>query len=140
MSGHKGFLTQAFVPSEGNVLRAVIIGRRRITYWKRSSNPTQPIVSAGAGARLDHDWRPELQERGKRAAASFARATGVNLAAIDFLFPSEEVDPEPLFLEVNYYFGRRGLGGAMAFYRLVYEALQEWLAGKGIDPKRVRLV
>jgi len=122
------------------VLRAVIIGSRVITYWKRAREPEMQVVSLGKGARVDHRWRPELQKRGREAAESFSRVTGINLAAIDFLLPVEGAVHEPLFLEINYYFGRRGLGGTLAFYWLVYEAIQEWLKERGVDPGRVRLV
>lgn len=139
-SGQKGFITQEYISTHGNVLRAVIIGSRVITYWKRASDPEMQVVSLGKGARVDHRWRPELQKRGREAAESFSRVTGINLAAIDFLLPVEGAVHEPLFLEINYYFGRRGLGGTLAFYWLVYEAIQEWLKERGVDPGRVRLV
>ena len=63
--------------------------------------------------------------------------TGINLAAIDFIFDFSQPDPEPLFLEINYVFGRRGLGGSMNFYHLLSEALQQWLAEHGFDPQCV---
>jgi ribosomal protein S6--L-glutamate ligase len=134
-----GFVTQVFVPNHGNVFRTVVIGRYLTTYWKRFSRSAQPIVSLSKGARLDHKWRPDLQQKGKEAAEDFARATGINLAAIDSLFPLGR-EAEPLFLEVNYYFGRRGLGGTLVYYRQVHGAIQEWLAEKGLNPEAVRLV
>jgi ribosomal protein S6--L-glutamate ligase len=135
-----GFVTQAFVPADGNVLRAVIIGNKIITYWKRPDRLGEVITTIGRGAVIDHHWRPDLQEKGKAQVSAFSRAVGVNLAAIDFVFPLTAEDPEPLFLEVNYFFARRGLGGTLNYYRLLYEAIQEWLTEAGLDPKSVRLV
>jgi len=137
---NNGFVTQDFVPSGGNVLRAVIMGKRILTYWKRPVKPGQIITTISKGARIDHDWKPALQEKGKVQAQVLARRTGINLAAVDFVFPLSKEDPTPLFLEVNYYFGRRGLGGMDAYYQLLFRAIQEWLKGTGLNPETVQLV
>ena len=137
---NNGFITQEFVPSEGNVLRSVIMGERVISYWKRPSKPGQVITTISKGARIDHDWKPALREKGRAQAQVLARRTGINLAAVDFVFPLLKEDPEPLFLEINYFFGRRGLGGMDAYYRLLFEAICHWLKGMGLNPKTVALV
>ncbi|MBL7226160.1 MAG: hypothetical protein ISS59_08490 [Desulfobacteraceae bacterium] len=139
-SGLKGFVTQEYVPCGGNVLRAVVIGKRVITYWKRPSKPGQEITTISRGAIVDHDWQPDLQERGHASARELAKKTGINLAAIDFVFPIAGEDPEPLFLEINYYFGRRGLGGGENYYSLLYEAVQDWLSEIGLNPESVSLI
>ncbi len=139
-SGLYGFVSQAYIPCDGNVLRAVIIGKRVLTYWKRPDRPEKTITTVGRGSVIDHEWRPDLQEKGKAHAMALARETGINLAAVDFLFPLRDKDPEPLFLEINYYFGRRGLGGTEEYYSLFFEAVHEWLGDKGMDPGAVRLV
>ncbi|MBN2122650.1 MAG: hypothetical protein JW821_00015 [Deltaproteobacteria bacterium] len=139
-SGSPGFVTQKVVASEGNVLRAVILGQEVITYWKRPGPGDDLITTVSRGARIDKTWRPDLQEKGKRAARAFGGRTGIDLAAVDFLFSFDHGDPEPLFLEVNYYFGRRGLGGSERYYRLLYGTIRAWLAEKGVDPDRVSLV
>ena len=139
-SGILGFVTQVYVGSDGNVLRAVIIGRKVITYWKRPYKHGKVITSISRGAIIDHDWKPDLQEKGRVQAQSLSKKTGINLAAIDFIFPFTEKEPAPLFLEINYYFGRRGLGGTKNYYRLLHEAIQDWLSEAGFDPKLVRLV
>ncbi len=136
----KGFITQDFVPSDGNVLRAVIMGREIKTYWKRPVKPGQMITTISKGARIDHGWKPVLQEKGKAQARILAERTGINLAAVDFILPLLKKDPEPLFLEINYFFGRRGLGGMDAYYRLLYKAVQDWIKGLGLNPKTVELV
>jgi ribosomal protein S6--L-glutamate ligase len=139
-SGHKGFVSQAFIDSKGNVLRTVIMGRRIISYWKRPAEPGQTITTISRGADIDHDWRAELQEKGKKYALDLSDKTGINLGAIDFVFEESDEDPDPIFLEINYFFGRRGIGGTEKYYRLLFDALQNWLAEKGLDPKTVELV
>jgi ribosomal protein S6--L-glutamate ligase len=139
-SGLPGFVTQEFIPSEGNVLRAVIIGRQVSTYWKRPNRPGQVITTISRDAMIDHHWRPDLQEMGKKQVLSLAGKTGINLAAVDFVFPLSDDDPVPFFLEINYFFGRRGLGGSEDYYRLLYRAVQDWLGENGLDPESVTLV
>jgi ribosomal protein S6--L-glutamate ligase len=139
-SGFKGFISQEMISTEGNVLRAVILGCRTITYWKRGESPEQIITTLSRGAKIDKEWRTDLQERGKIQAREFSAATGINLAAVDFVFSFSRPDPQPLFLEINYYFGRRGLGGSLNYYRLLHKAIQEWLSEKGLDPKSIRLI
>jgi len=136
----KGFVTQEYVSCDGNVLRAVVIGKRVITYWKRPSKPGQEITTISRGAIIDHDWQPDLQEKGKVQALLLSDKTGINLAAIDFVLPLAEKDPDPLILEINYYFGRRGLGGSEHYYSLLYEAIQDWLEEVGLDPESVGLI
>ena len=135
-----GFVTQAFIPCGGNVLRAVIIGKQVITYWKRSTSSGQIITTISRGAIIDNDWKPVLQIKGKEQARLLALKTGINLAAVDFVFPISEKDPDPLFLEINYYFGRRGLGGSENYYRLLHKAIQEWLAEARLNPESVKFI
>ncbi len=139
-SGLKGFVTQEYIPCGGNVLRTVVIGKRIITYWKRPGKPGQEITTISTGAIIDHDWQPDFQEKGKVQALLLSHKTGINLAAIDFVFSLAAKDPKPLFLEINYYFGRRGLGGTENYYRLLYEAIQGWLEEVGLDPGSVSLI
>jgi ribosomal protein S6--L-glutamate ligase len=139
-SNMPGFVTQAFIPCGGNVLRAVIIGKQIITYWKRSPKSGQVITAISRGAIIDSDWNPVLQIKGKEQGRLLAEKTGINLAAVDFVFPVSIKDPSPLFLEINYYFGRRGLGGSENYYRLLHQAIQEWLAEAGLNPESVSLI
>ena len=137
---NNGFVTQDFVASGGNVLRAVIMGKQILTYWKRPVKTGQTITTISRGARIDHDWKPAFQEKGEAQARVLARRTGIDLAAVDFVFPLSIKEPLPLFLEINYFFGRRGLGGMDAYYRLVFRAIQDWLKGIGLNPETVELV
>lgn len=138
-SDPSGFITQDYVPSNGNVLRAVIIGKKIFTYWKRPGRPGQVITTISRGAVIDHHWRPGLQAKGQDQARSLSKGTRINLAAIDFVFDFSDKRAEPLYLEINYYFGRRGLGGTKKYYRLFYRALQDWLKETGLNPNSVKI-
>lgn len=139
-SGLSGFVSQEWIETEGNVLRVVIMGRSLRSYWKRAEGSGEKVAAISRGAKIDENWRPDLQERGKTQAQRLSAATGINLAAIDFVFPFSHPDPQPLFLEVNYSFGRQGLGGSRNFYFLLFAVLQEWLTEKGFDPASVTLL
>ena len=139
-SGAGAFISQEMIPAEGNVLRVVIIGRKTFSYWKRPESNRQVITTLSRGARIDNTWRTDLQEKGREEAGKLSALTGLNLAAVDFIFPLAQANPQPLFLEINYYFGRRGLGGSLNYYRLLFEAIKEWLREKRFDPGSVRLV
>ena len=67
-------------------------------------------------------------------------ASCIDLAAMDFVFSMAEPDPQPLILEINYFFGRRGLGGSLKYYRMLHKAIRQRLGEHGIDPKPVKLV
>jgi ribosomal protein S6--L-glutamate ligase len=139
-SGTPGFITQVYVPAGGIALRAVILGKRIRSYWKRPQDEGQLITTISRNARIDHDWRPGLQEKGRAMAGRLAEKTGINLAAVDFVFDMVNENSGPFFLEINYFFGRRGLGGTERFYELLYEAVRQWLEESGLDPDRVSLV
>ena len=139
-SGLSGFVSQEWIETEGNVLRVVIMGRSLRSYWKRAEGSGEKVATISRGAKIDEDWRPDLQKKGKTQVQRLSAATGINLAAIDFVFSFFHVDPQPLFLEINYSFGRQGLGGSQNFYLLLFEVLQEWLAEKGFDPDSVTLL
>lgn len=139
-SGYRGFVSQAMIASGGSALRVVILGQSFIAYWKRPKRPGPTIATISRGAIIDKSWRPDLQEKGILAARRLSADTGINLAAVDFVFPLDHADPEPLFLEINYYFGRRGLGGSLEYYSVLFKVIQEWLTAQGLDPGKVTLV
>jgi len=63
--------------------------------------------------------------------------TGLNLAAVDIIFRDNK---EPLLLEINYYFGRKGLGNSENYYYLLFDAIQKWLKEKGFSAYSIKLV
>ena len=139
-AGVKGFVVQKFIPCGGNVLRSVIMGKDIISYWKRPGSQGQQITTISKGALIDKAWQPGLLKMGEKCGRFLMEKTGINLAAVDFLIPSSGRDRSPLFLEINYYFGRKGLGGMENYYRLLFQAVQEWLMDLNLDPDSVELV
>lgn len=132
----EGLLTQELIEDGGNVLRVVIIGNNLFSYWKRPANPAQLITTISSDAIIDHYWMPHLQEKGEDLVKKLIHATGINLAAVDIIFKNNN----PLLLEINYYFGRRGVGGTERYYQLLYEAIRDWLRAKGISSDSIKLV
>ena len=139
-AGAPGFVVQEFIPCGGNVLRSVIMGKNILSYWKRPVQTGEEITTISKGARVDKVWKPAFLQMGNDYARLLTERTGINLAAVDFLVPSSEKEPSPLFLEINYYFGRKGLGGLENYYRLLFQAVQEWLMDLHLDTGAVRLV
>ena len=131
--GLKGFLLQSYIPSKGRSLRVVVIGDQLFSYWRIQEDPSRFATSLKAGAVIDHDTAPELQDAGRAAVKAFCSKTGINLAGFDFLFSEKEKTHVPLFLEINYFFGRRGLGGSLNYYELIDRAVESWLGGLGLS-------
>lgn len=126
-SGQSGFLLQEQIPSAARSLRVVVIGQTYISYWRVQKDGKTFSTNLAKGAVLDTDSDPELQHAAIVASKDFCKKTGINLAGIDFLFLSEAKRPPPLFLEINYYFGRRGLGGSENYYVLLVKEINKWL-------------
>lgn len=134
-TGQRGFVLQAVIPAAGRSLRVVVIGRHIASYWRVSADASAFSTGLCAGARIETDLAPELQLMAKEAVASFCSQTKINLAGFDILFSADDSRgflPPPLFLEINYFFGRRGLGGSNAYYRLFEAAVTDWIRGLGL--------
>lgn len=123
-SGQRGFLVQAFIPCENRSLRVAVVGGRLFSYWRVRTHPGF-AANLSKGAKADPNADPFLQARGREMARAFCRKTGINLAGLDFLFPQGK--GLPLVLEINYYFGRKGLGGSQGFYAVLEEEIQHWM-------------
>jgi ribosomal protein S6--L-glutamate ligase len=78
------------------------------------------------GAHVDAVSDPDLRRVGEDEVALFCRRTGIDLAGIDVLFGSGSID-RPALLEINYFFGRIGLGGSEAFYGLLRREVRAWI-------------
>lgn len=126
-SGQKGFLLQNYVPTAGKTLRVVIIGQTRISYWRIQENSDTFVSSVSRGARIDTAAFPELQIKADEFVTAFCRQTGINLAGLDVIFTPPGENSKPLMLEINYYFGRRGLGGSDAYYEILEKEIKNWL-------------
>lgn len=131
--GLKGFLFQEYIPSMGRSLRVAVIGDDLLSYWRVQEDPSKFLANLKDGAVIDHKADPELQEAGRTAVRDFCSKTGINLAGFDLLFSQHDKSGNPFFLEINYFFGRRGLGGSLKYYELVERAVMAWLGNLGLS-------
>lgn len=135
-SGQNGFLIQEYIPAAGRSLRVVVIGDHVTAYWR--VQPDETIFTAGIskGAVIDAASDPELRKSGMDRVRQFCGRTGINLAGFDLLFAdrpeNSKRDMEPYFLEINYFFGRTGLGGSFRFYELLCAEITAWLNSLGL--------
>ena len=122
LQGRSGFVIQEYLPALDRDLRVVVIGNRVVSYWRKAQGFLHNIAQGG---EIDAESDPELQAVGREKVRQFCQHSGINLAAFDLVFPSDGT--EPFFLEINYTFGRTGLGGSENFYKLLRDAVQQWL-------------
>ncbi len=127
-SGQAGFLLQEYVPTQGKTLRVVIIGQTLISYWRIQESADSFISNVSRGARIDAALAPERQAVAKVFVKNLCAKTGINLAGFDVIFAPAKEHIKPLMLEINYFFGRRGLGGSDAYYEILKEEIRNWLA------------
>ena len=129
-TGQYGFLLQKFIPSNARSLRVVVINQRFISYWRVQAGENDFYTNLKKGAKIDNHRDPMLQSAGVSAAKDLCRKTKINLAGFDFLFAESALRRdvvEPLFLEINYFFGRQGLGGSEAYYQTLKKEIDNWL-------------
>ena len=126
-SGQTGFLLQQWIASGNKTLRVVVIGQRFVSYWRIQKNSPDFLASLSKGAVIDSNIEPDLQHKAVAAVKKLCHKTGINLAGFDVIFSAEFEDPDPMLLEINYYFGRKGLGGSQAYYRILQEEIGAWL-------------
>lgn len=128
-TGQSGFVIQELIPAGGRALRVAVVGRRTVAYWRVRPDGGF-AANLSKGAVIDRETDPERMAAGVEAARAFCRRRNIDLAGFDFLFRQERAAPEPLFLEINWVFGREGLGGNEAFYALLVEEIHRWLANR----------
>jgi len=129
-TGQYGFIVQQWIPTRARSLRVVVIGHQMVSYWRVMPSDTTPVASLAKGGTIDRTSDQHLIKAAESATLDFCRKTGINLAGFDFLFSRDPLvaDPQtPLFLEINYFFGRRGLGGTEAYYQHLLQAINDWL-------------
>jgi ribosomal protein S6--L-glutamate ligase len=124
----EGFILQERIDHGGRDLRVVVLFDTFYAYWRVQPNPDIFLTNLSQGAQIMHQGDEHLQQRAIEAVKGFCWQTGINLAGFDILFDREKNSGNPLFLEINYYFGRKGLGGSMRFYELLQGAVDRWLA------------
>lgn len=133
-SGQSGFILQKYIACGQRSLRVVVIGTRIISYWRRQPDASCFGTSLISGAMIDYDDDPHAQAAARSVVAGFCQKTGLHLAGFDFIFSTENWNREivaPLALEINYFFGRTGLGGSEGFYRILASEVDQWLTQLG---------
>jgi ribosomal protein S6--L-glutamate ligase len=132
-SGQKGFIIQEYIPADNRSLRVVVIGETFLSYWRIQHDADHFLSNVAKNAMIDYDLYPDIQETAVESVKHFCSLTGINLAGFDILFSSETRVNTPLFLEINYYFGRRGLGGSETFYDLLTKEIIKWIERIGLS-------
>ncbi len=122
LSADEPVLIQERIDHGGMDLRVVLMGRVVRSYFRVGGGDFYNNVSRGA--RIEADLYPEKQQQGQAMALDLARSAGIDLAGFDILFP---VDGDPLFLEINFLFGRKGLGGLKGYREMFHQAVQDWM-------------
>ncbi|MFC1882962.1 RimK family alpha-L-glutamate ligase [Thermodesulfobacteriota bacterium] len=128
-SGQSGFLLQEYIATRNRSLRVVVIGQRIISYWRIQEEEGGFYTNLGKGAIIDADGEPALQQKAVALVKQICHKTNINLAGLDVIFSAEIDDPDPMLLEINYFFGRKGLGGSEAYYQILLGEIQSWIAG-----------
>jgi len=126
-TGQAGFILQEYISSNSRTLRVVILGQRVISYWRIQEKNAGFYSNLSKGAKIDSEAEPGLQHKAVALVKDLCQKTGINLAGFDVIFSSESGDPNPMLLEINYFFGRKGLGGSENYYRILLAEIRNWL-------------
>lgn len=114
-------LIQRWVDHGGKDLRVVVYGDTAVSYFRVGDGSFYNNVCRGG--RLDYEGWPELQRRGVEAVRSFSSRAKIDMAGYDLMFPD---DGDPLFIEINFHFGRKGLGGTEGHRKYFFQAVENW--------------
>jgi ribosomal protein S6--L-glutamate ligase len=110
-----------------------------MSYWRIQKDPEQFLTNLSADGVIDDHSDPHLLQMAEDAVHGLCQRTGINLAGIDLMFDKNDGACRPLFVETNYWFGRRFFGSSEVYYRQLKKAVKRWLAS--FDPawsKRIR--
>jgi len=118
---HEPVLLQKMVDHGGKDLRVVIYGDRAISYFRVGGG--QFYNNVCRGGRIDHDLCPEKRGVGMQAVLDFSRRAAIDVAGFDLMFPDHG---SPLFIEINFHFGRKGLGGLSGHQKHLWHAVDQW--------------
>jgi ribosomal protein S6--L-glutamate ligase len=138
-SGQRGFVLQTRVAGSNRTLRVAVIGQTQMAYWRIQDNPGIFGTGLAQGARIDTESDPNLRQKAVALTRGFCQQSRINLAGFDFIFDRcgpRKSDLQPLFLEINYFFGRTGLGGSARFYTMLQAEIDNWLVGLGLAVNR----
>ena len=131
-SGQKGFIIQEYIPADNRSLRVAVIGETFFSYWRIQNDANYFLSNVAKDAMIDYDLCPDMQANAVASVKQFCRLTKINLAGFDILFSSKARHYTPIFLEINYYFGRRGLGGSETFYEVLTKEIIKWIESLGL--------
>ncbi len=120
-----GFVAQQWIDHGGRDLRVVLMGDSVHTYWRYQKQAGEFRNNVGRGAGIDPMGDPEKTQAGIDLVRKLQRCTGINLAAVDVMFDGPE--GPPLLGEINFVFGRKGMGGSTVFRSLFNQAAWEWI-------------
>ena len=98
-----------------------------------SSDTDHFLSNVAKGAMIDYDTEPDLQKTAIKSVKNFCSQTRINLAGFDILFSSRTKVKIPIFLEINYFFGRKGLGGSEKFYDILTKEIMKWIESLGLS-------
>ena len=129
-TGQSGFLLQEYIKCDNKSLRVVVINRKFFFYWRVQPDPNQFCTSLAKGAIIKQESEPGFCRIITDFIEPFCLETGINLAGFDLIFDKELFKHnivEPLLLEINWFFGRRGLGGSDNYYKLLVAEINRWL-------------
>ncbi len=129
--GQRGFLLQPYIEHNQRSLRVVIMGTDCYVYWRIQTQPHVFGTSVKSGAQIDNRVDDDLARIGRSVTMDLCKQSGIDLAGIDLIFDSRS--RAPFLLEINYFFGRRGLGGSHRYYRLLEQAIERWLRQNHIE-------
>lgn len=131
-SGTQGFIIQQWIDHGGRDVRVVVLYDQLLSYWRVQNDPQEFLTNLSAGGVLDLHSHPNLLMKAEKAVHRFCQQTGINLAGIDLMFDQNDNSNQPLFLEINYWFGRRFFGSSEAYYAILKETIKRWLGT--LDP------
>lgn len=114
-------LIQQWIDHGGKDLRVVVYGDRTVSYFRIGDGGFYNNLCRGG--RLDHGSWPDLREKGCRAVLELCRRAEIDLAGLDLMFPP---GAGPMFVEINFHFGRKGLGGTRGHRRHLVGAVHRW--------------
>lgn len=117
----KPLLIQRWIDHGGMDLRVVVYGTRALSYFRIGDGSFYNNVCRGG--RIDHRVYPDLQARGVSAVRELCRRAAIDVAGFDLMFPDAG---DPVFIEINFHFGRKGLGGTKGHRRHIEDAVFEW--------------
>ncbi|WP_093395738.1 ATP-grasp domain-containing protein [Thermodesulforhabdus norvegica] len=128
-AGWPGFLVQDYVEAEGRDLRVVVVGHEFFCYWRVGRSETEFRYNLACGSRIEYPADRREVISAYNLVSYLVRRTGINLAGFDIIFSQKDLERRnPLFLEINYFFGRTGLGGNQKYYEILQRAVDRWLS------------